>query len=336
MPERPPPRSFPRVALLAASVAATAVLLIGAVAVLVDTRSGLSPAGERVDARAAALADTLQGATPARAIRLVEASPTPARLVRDGDPVAQAGSGALWAAGSAGAVAGLSDLGAGWAVGDGHVAASRVTADGGVIETRGIVSPAATSVTPAMWVVLGAAILVGIAVFLIAAGLRRRFERTLAQADARLVVDEERVRAHEEATEAGIEVLTATVMPLPTPVAAATGVGRLLRNDALAALVGDMAAGDAATLDGAVTRGLSGRGPVSDRVELSDGRAMTIESWSMPVGRVVAVVDRTEQDRLVELRRRISAGAARRLRAPLSELHTLAADMNATAPSAQA
>lgn len=336
MPERSLPEALSRSALPAAVIAALAVLILGSVAVLLDTRSGLAPAGDRVDARAATLSGSLDGVAPARAARILEAARAPARLTRDGDVIARTGPDALWEAGSAGALAGLSDLAAGWSVGDGHVSATRVTGDGALVEARGGVSPAATSVTPAIWVVLAGAVLVGLVAFLVATALRRRVDRALARVEGRVVVDEARLRAHEESIEAGIEVLTATITPLPIPVAAATGVGRLVRNDALAALSDDLAAGDAATIDGAVARGLSGSGPMSDRVDLTDGRAMSVESWSMPVGRVAAVVDRTEQERLAELRRRISAGAARRLRAPLSELHTLAAEMNATAPAAQA
>lgn len=336
MPERSLSQALSRPALAAALLATLAVLIVGSVAVLLDTRSGLAPAGDRVDARAASLADSLDGAPPARARRVLGAAGGPAQLTRDGEVIARTGPEGLWEAGSAGALVGLSDLAAGWSVGDAHVAASRTTADGALVEARGGVSPAATSITPALWVLLGGAILIGLVVFLIATLSRRRAERALAAVEERLVVDEGRLRAHQEDIEAGIEVLTATITPLPIPLAAATGVKRVVRNDALAALSDELAAGDAATIDGAVARGLSGSGPVSDRVDLADGRAMSVESWNMPVGRVVAVVDRTEQERLAELRRRISAGAARRLRAPLSELHTLAAEMNATAPAAQA
>ncbi len=336
MPQRPTSSAVSRFSLAVASLATVAVLVVGTLALLVEMRSGLAPAGERAEERAVALAAAVEGAPAPRATRLARDVGGPVRVSRAGEVVVVTGPDALWAAGSAGPMAGLGDLGAGWTVGDAHVSAASTAADGTVVEARGGVSGAATTLTPAIWVVLVGAVLAGLAAFLLAAAHRRGVRRALRLADERVVIDERRVRAHEEAVEAGIETLTATVMPLPMPIAAATGQGRLVRNDALVRMADDLAPGDAAALDGAVARGLSGSGPVSDRVELDDGRVMSAESWSMPVGRVVAILDRTEQERLAELRRRISAGAARRLRAPLSELHTLAAEMNATAPAAQA
>jgi signal transduction histidine kinase len=115
-------------------------------------------------------------------------------------------------------------------------------------------------------------------------------------------------------------------------VAARTPSGGLIRNDALVRLVDGLRLPDATALDAAVSAGLSSSGPVSRRLTLSDGRALEVEGWSVPGGRVVAVGDRTEQARMAAVRRQVTGAAARHLQAPVSEIQALGSDLVGQVP----
>ena len=97
-----------------------------------------------------------------------------------------------------------------------------------------------------------------------------------------------------------------------------------------------MPAGDAAQVEAAVRVGLSSSGPVSQRVTLSDSRALDVEAWGVPGGRIVAVGDRTEQARLAALRRQVTGSAARHLQAPVGEVRALASELMTQVPASAA
>ena len=131
-----------------------------------------------------------------------------------------------------------------------------------------------------------------------------------------------RIAELQGAAEARMEALGAALAPMPLPVAARTPSGGLVRNDALERLVRSASIADADRLEDALRRGLDGSGAVSRRVELDDGRVIEAEAWAVPGGRLVALAERTEQQRLRELRAEISRAATRIMRGPVADIRT--------------
>jgi signal transduction histidine kinase len=68
-------------------------------------------------------------------------------------------------------------------------------------------------------------------------------------------------------------------------------------------------------------------------LSLSDGRALEVEGWAVPGGRVVAVGERTEQARMAAVRRQVTGAAARHLQAPVSEIQALGSDLVGQVPA---
>src|SRR5262249_23159876 len=96
--------------------------------------------------------------------------------------------------------------------------------------------------------------------------------------------------------------------------------GARLRNVALERLVGELRPPDREALERCMGEVLGGEGAAAERVTLSDGRVLEVDGWAVPGGRLASVCERTEQERLAALRRQLSGGAARPLRAPLDEI----------------
>ena len=153
----------------------------------------------------------------------------------------------------------------------------------------------------------------------------RAASAALAEASAR--ADDFRAVA-----ETRFDVLAAALTPLPVAAAARTPAGSTLRNGALDALLRELN-GDARTVEDALTAGLDSRGAVADRLQLSDGRTLDVDSWAVPGGRLVTVADRTEQQRIERLRGRLAGGAMRSLRAPIDEIRVAAAELFRRVPS---
>ncbi len=82
--------------------------------------------------------------------------------------------------------------------------------------------------------------------------------------------------------------------------------------------------------------GLTSAGPVSRRLSLSDGRALEVEAWAVPGGRMVGVGERTEQARMEAVRRQVTGSAARHLQTPIAEIRSLSSDLVAQVPSTAA
>ena len=143
----------------------------------------------------------------------------------------------------------------------------------------------------------------------------------------------ERAGVLQASAEARMEALGAALAPMAHPVAALTPSGGLIRNDALVRMVDGLDLQDATAVDAAVSVGLASSGPVSRRLTLTDGRALEVEGWSVPGGRVVAVGERTEQARMAAVRRQVTGAAARHLQAPVSEIQALGSDLVGQVPT---
>jgi signal transduction histidine kinase len=138
------------------------------------------------------------------------------------------------------------------------------------------------------------------------------------------------------AAELGMDGVTAALAPLPYPVAARTPAGGRVRNAALERLLGGLGAADAGAVAEAVEEGLRAQGLVARRLDLTDGRVLDVEAWSASGGRVVAVGERSEQERLRALRLQLSGAAARHLQAPVRALQSAGAELFAQVPASSA
>jgi signal transduction histidine kinase len=130
----------------------------------------------------------------------------------------------------------------------------------------------------------------------------------------------ERLTHLTEVADRELAVLAAAIEPLPIGVAGRGPSGGRLRNVALERLLEEVSAQDRRAIDEAIKEGLDASGPVGTRVALQDGRAMEVDGWSVPGGRLVSVAERTEQERLASLRNQLESSAVRQLRAPIDEI----------------
>ena len=69
---------------------------------------------------------------------------------------------------------------------------------------------------------------------------------------------------------------------------------------------------------------------------MGDGRALEVDAWGVPGGRMVTVGERTEQARLAALRRQLTGSAARHLQAPVSEVQAIGSDLLGQVPATAA
>ena len=327
-----------------ATIVATAVVLglVAALALGLDIRREVNRTGEPLAAAADRVAATIDPARPARAREALVATGASARLLGPAGRVRlQTGpGGAVWVAGDAGRAGALATAGAdGWTLRDGAVEAARDLPTGARVVLRESLPPGAGTVGSAGPPVAGAiallSLLAGAVAWILGTRRDRRLARLTTAAQAlsggrpapmepegrggwltlsrSMASAAERAGVLQTAAEARMEALGAAVAPLSHPVAALTPSGGLIRNDALERLVGGLAAADAAAVDGAVRVGLSSPGPVARRLSLSDGRALEVEGWAVPGGRVVAVGERTEQARMAAVRRQVTGAASVRM-----------------------
>jgi signal transduction histidine kinase len=124
---------------------------------------------------------------------------------------------------------------------------------------------------------------------------------------------------------------------LAQPAAVRTPSGKM-RNGALKKLLGEVGAADGAALDAAVREGLDATGLVARRLTLADDRVLDVESSALPGGRIVTVVERSEQERMETFRRQLTGAAARHLQAPVAEIRAVGGELyqQVPAPSAPA
>jgi signal transduction histidine kinase len=341
---------------------ALALAIVAALALGAGLRDEVSRAGDPPARTADGLAARIDPARTAEARALLASSGADARLIGPAGRVRlQTGPDeAVWRAPGASWSAALATAGSGgWTLRAGAVQASRSLANGQRIVLRAPL-PAGAGTMP--WpgpplIVAGIvlSLLAGLAAWLLGARRARR-ARGLAGALEAMAAGRPAVVAPEgrgdwrrlsgaahaaldraedlrAAAESRMEAFGAALAPLAHPVAARTPSGGLIRNDALERLVGAMAAADAAQVEDALRTGLSSSGAVSRRLTLSDGRALEVDAWAVPGGRVVAVGERTEQARMETVRRQVTGAAARHLQAPVSEVQALGSDLLGQVPA---
>jgi signal transduction histidine kinase len=365
MPPEPSPRHVWRVALGTFLVLACALGLVAAVAVALDVRAEVARTADPLARTADALAARVDSGDVPAARRALEQAGVPARLVGPAGRVKleAGGPASVWGAGAAPWPAALATEGAdGWSLRDGAVEAARELPSGASVVVRAPLAAGAGTFGSGLWPI-GALVLALAAIGAAVAGAlaargssRRRAIAAAAEASAagrptpvpevgrgdtrRLsrAVGALAARAAElqDAAEARVEALGAALGPLAHPAAARTPAGGLVRNEALERLVRGAGTADAAAIEEAVAAGLEATGPVSQRLALGDGRALEVDAWGVPGGRVVAVGERTEQARLAALRRQLTGSAARHLQAPVSEVQAIGSDLLAQVPAATA
>jgi signal transduction histidine kinase len=341
--------------------AALALGLVASLALGLDLRREVDRAGDPLAVAADRAAAEVDPARPAQAGRVLGETGYSARLIGPGGRVrVQTGpAGDVWSRGEAGAAGAIATSGAGgWTLRDGAVEAARELPSGATVVLRERLAPGAGTVGSAGPPVVAAIVLLSLLAGAVAWILGTRRERRLARLTAAaqalgggrpapiraegrggwralssaMAAAAERAGVLQASAEARMEALGAALAPMAHPVAARTPSGGLIRNDALVRLVDGLRLPDATALDAAVSAGLSSSGPVSRRLTLSDGRALEVEGWSVPGGRVVAVGDRTEQARMAAVRRQVTGAAARHLQAPVSEIQALGSDLVGQVP----
>ncbi len=354
-----------RPALAAFLLLACALGLVAAFAVGLDLRREVARAGEPLSRTADALAARIDPADARAARAALEGAGVPARLVGPAGRVKleAGGPASAWGAGAASWPAGLATAGVeGWALRDGAVQATRELPSGARIVLRQPLAPGAGSLGTGLWplgaLVAALAALGAGAAWVLGARSASRQRAIAAAAEATAAgrptpVPEAgrgemrrlsravgalsgRAAELQDAAEARVEALGAALEPMAQPAAARTPAGSLIRNEALERLVADAAPADAAAIDEAVQAGLEAAGPVSRRLSMGDGRALEVDAWGVPGGRMVTVGERTEQARLAALRRQLTGSAARHLQAPVSEVQAIGSDLLAQVPATAA
>ena len=345
-----------------ASFAATAVVLgLAAVIVLgLEIRADVARSAEPLAGTVDTLAARIDPARTADARAAMEAAGVPARLLGPAGRVrVETGDPAVWSAGAPGLAGALATTRAdGWTLRDGTVQARRALPSGGAVVVRAPLAPGVGGVDATVPIAIAVGLLsvlggalgwilgarsarrlvdISLAGEAIAAGRTASLEpsgrREWRRAGEAVAAAGERAAALQSAAESRVEALGAALAPLAHPAAARTPSGSLIRNDALERMVGAMAPRDAAEVDDAVAMGLSASGPVSRRIVLSDGRALEMEAWAVPGGRMVAVGERTEQARMEAVRRQVTGAAARHLQAPVSEIQAIGSDLMGHVPA---
>ena len=346
------------------TVVATAIVLalVAALALGLDLRREVGrtadPLADRVDAVAAALdpGRTTQAQT------LLEQTGASARLLGPAGRVRiETGPGGpIWDAGPPEAAGSLAVTGAaGWTLRDGAVEAARALPSGGRVVLRAPLPAGAGTIgsagPPVIAAIAALSLLAGLVAWMLGARTSRRLRGLSAAAEALAAgrpqaVQEAgsgewarlssamgaaaaRASTLQVAAESRMEALGAALAPMAHPVAARTPSGGLIRNDALERLVGTLTLPDAAQVEETVRLGLASTGAVARRIALSDGRALEVEAWAVPGGRVVAIGERTEQTRMAAVRRQVTGAAARHLQAPVSEIQALGSELLGQVPA---
>ncbi|MDX6554168.1 MAG: hypothetical protein QOD86_363 [Miltoncostaeaceae bacterium] len=340
--------------------AAMALAALGALVLALEMRGDVSSTGARLAAQADRLAAQLDPAAP-RAEReelLLAAGGAARQIGPSGGIRLQTGPETLWARTAAAWPERVATTGvSGWRMMDGAVEAGRPLASGaGAVRLRAALPPGAglgdVALAPALAAVGGLALLAGGLGALRARRTARRIARFAAVAETvgatrappAIVPDEEPVEWRrlaaalvaagaragdlQRGVDARFDALGAVLGPLQHPIAARTPTRARLRNEALDRLVSRLPLADADAVETAVREGLAADGPAARRLTLGDGRALEVEAWSVPGGRLVAIGERTEQQRLAAVRRQMSGAAARYLQAPVSEIQAVAAELS--------
>ena len=348
--------------LVAASITGVAILValvvIGALGVLLHVRSEVADASSELR-RAAGAADLPARPTPAEIQAFLIGFPAPARLVgRFGQDVATTGAATgVWDRPGAGWAGRLATVGLSDRVIDGAVEVRRGLAGNRAIVLRrdvGVTGIGAGTAIRGGLAALVLALIAGVLVFIRERRRSTRLARLVAAAEAvasgrqpgEIPVDGEFARvgialrassdrlAHlGEIADRELALLATAIEPLPLGVAGRGPSGGRLRNLALERLLDALPATDRAAIEAAVQDGLDATGPVGTRVDLTDGRTMEIDAWTVPGGRLASIAERTEQERLAHLRRQLEGSAVRQLRAPIDEIKSRGKELYKQVPA---
>jgi signal transduction histidine kinase len=341
--------------LVRAGLAALAVLvllaLVATLGALMHIRSQVSSASRELAVTAAAIAGEIPDRpTPEQIQAFAAPIPYPLLLTgKAGQPILRTGPATgLWERGPAHWTGRLALTGSSARLVDGAVDVTRALPNGRAITLRRDIGRDATGIdagtaTVAGGVALLLALLAGLLSFFRVRRVNTRVERLVSAAESvaagrRPGPDElltegpfarlglalqstaERLTHLTEVADRELAVLAAAIEPLPIGVAGRGPSGGRLRNLSLERLIEGLSTDDRAGIETAIQEGLDATGPVGSRVTLRDGRAMEVDGWSVPGGRLVSVAERTEQDRLGALRRQLESSAVRQLRAPIDEI----------------
>jgi signal transduction histidine kinase len=353
--DRIPRRGLPaRAALTAFLVSLPALVLVGALALALESRADVAQGMRDMDQVAAERAASGNPTTKAAADALLAGrGAPPGRVIApDGRVLAQRGSEAIWAAGGAPWFTRVVTVGLPAAMRDQAIEAEAPLASGGRLVLRRSVGPREGRVgTEAIAVLVAALVLSGVLAALAAWRAARDAARlrTLAHVVAtgapggkarterwpgewRLLVDAvgDAAAQREEmqrTVDARVGTLAAVTSPLAVPVAMRTPAGGATHNQALDHLLAGLAPEDEVRLDDAVRDALLETGAVARRVALGDGRILDVDAWTVPGGRVASVLDRAAQDRLARLRAELAGAATRHLRTPVAEIQAVGTEL---------
>jgi signal transduction histidine kinase len=344
---------------IATFVAALLVLGVLAAALLtLEARSDLRAVSDRLESKVERVA-ALDPTAPATATAALKGAGHSEILSADGTSLARRGADSIWQPGEASPLTRFAAQGVSGTPHDGVFEVRAALPSGGTLVLREAVPSAHGGVGVSVLlivsglVVLGAAILAAVAA-VIARGVQRRLRdlthaleavgvgqrpafdpKTRAPewvaAGAALTGAATRTDDFRAAAEVRFDALASALTPLPLAAAARTPSGATLRNAALDSLAQGLN-GDASLVEEAIAAGLTGSGAVARRLPLGDGRTLDVDAWAVPGGRVVTIADRTEHQRVEQLRTRLAGGAMRSLRPPIGEIRSAAAELFRTLP----
>lgn len=340
-------------------VVATAILValvvasVGVAVALQHMRNDIAGTAAALSRTTGELNDLPAQLTPADLTATLDAAGVPARYtgVRGQDLGRSAVTPEIWDEdGGAGFLAGLATTGVRVSIVGDAVEVARPLGEGRAVVTRQWLPTSATGISAAGWgLILGSAaiagLLAGLAVWT-AQRMRRREVAAitgaaesliagkmprldplvtggdLARAGDAIAMGAERIGHLTEIADRELSMLNAAVEPLPIGVAGRGPAGGRLRNLVLERMIDSLEGIDRTEVEDAIRVGLESDDPVGGKVRLRDGRVLEIDAWSVPGGRLVSVMERTEQERLEAFRRQIQSAAVRQLKAPLDEMKT--------------
>lgn len=353
-------------ALLTGVATLVALLVVAAVTALIGIRSNVTSTSDRLTGVAATAGDLPERVLPVDVQTFMATIPVPATLVgRFGQDVARTGPPAgLWDRGPIPWVGSLATKGASVTALDGAVEVQRPLANGRTLRLRADIGHGATTVSGGTALIAGAlSLAIAVAAGLLAYVRRRKRARMVARVvtaaetvaagrpldgeygevtgelsrlGGALAAASERLSHLSDVADRQLSMLSTAIEPLPVPVVGRGPSGGRLRNVAMERLLESLPHQDRAQLDEAVKDGLDASGPVGRRVTFRDGRIMEVDGWSVPGGRIVSVAERTEQDRLAQLRHQIEGSAIRQLRAPVDEIKARGAELYKQLPASGA
>ena len=343
-----------------------ALLLVAGVTALIGIRSHVTSASEDLTRVANAAGDLPERVLPTDVQAFMAAIPAPTILTgRFGQEVARTGPATgVWDRGALDWVGSLATRGADVRALDSTVEVKRQLANGRSLTVRQSLGRGATTVSGATALVAAAlSLLIALAAGLVAYVRRRKRVQMigrvvtaaetvaagrpldgeygevtgeLARLGGALAGASERLTHLSDVADRQVSMLSTAIEPLPIPVTGRGPSGGRLRNVAMERLLEELPHQDRAQLDEAVKEGLDATGPSGSRVTFRDGRIMEVDGWSVPGGRIVSVAERTEQDRLAQLRHQIEGSAIRQLRAPVDEIKARGAELYKQLPASGA